>query len=169
MTARPLGLYYDQRPTPSGGLTHGGVASAVSATLRAMLGHAALDRLPHAASGLSQRLPRLLGELGRTLGGGLRRARQTTVAAPGRARTGRSRLTKLVAGLPGRRPRLSLGALLVPARPCRASSATRAFGPLTIGVTRPLVPLAFRAVATWRAGLRMRALRMRTLRMRLVS
>ncbi|WP_225855459.1 hypothetical protein, partial [Micromonospora noduli] len=135
-------------------------ASVVAATLRAMLGHAALDRLPDAASGLSQRLPRLLGELGCALRRGLRSARQTTTAIPGRARTGRSRLAGLVAGLPGRRPRRSLGALLVPARPCRALPVTRAFGPLSTGVTRPLGLHAFRTVATWRAALRLTASRL---------
>lgn len=64
--------------------------SVVAAAGRAVLRHAALDRLPHAASGLSQRLPRLLGKLRRALGGSLRRARQTTVAMPGRARAGPS-------------------------------------------------------------------------------
>ncbi|WP_220091086.1 hypothetical protein, partial [Micromonospora saelicesensis] len=135
-------------------------ASVVAATLRAMLGHAALDHLPHAASGLSQRLPRLLGELGCALRCGLCRARETTVAIPGRGWTGRSRLAGLVAGLPGRRPRRSLGALLVPARRRWVFSVTRAFGPLSTGVTRPLGPQAFRAVATWRAALRLTALRL---------
>ncbi|MGW3807233.1 hypothetical protein [Micromonospora sp. NPDC005113] len=40
--------------------------------LLTVLRHAALDRLPHAAPGLPQGLPRLLGELRRTLCGGLR-------------------------------------------------------------------------------------------------
>ena len=134
----------------------------VAATLRAVLRHAALDRLPHATSGLSQRLPRLLGQLRRALGCGLRGARQTTIPIPGRTRTGRSRPPWLVAGLPGRR---TVGALLVPARPCRALSATRALVPYFLGVTRPLMPLAFRAVATRRATFRLTALRMLALRL----
>ncbi|MDG9672412.1 hypothetical protein [Micromonospora sp. DH14] len=82
-----------------------------------MLRDAALNRLPHAASGLSQRLPRLLGELGRVLGRRLRRARQTTVAIPGRARTGPGRLIGLAAAFSGRRSRRPLGAVRTLARP----------------------------------------------------
>lgn len=152
-------------PGSAADVTHDRAASVVAATLRAMLGHAALDRLPHAAPGLSQRLPRLLGELGCALRRSLCRARKTTVATPGRARTGRSRLAGLVAALPGVRPRRSLGALLVPARRRRMLSVTRAFGPLSSGVTRPLVPPAFRTVATWRAALRLTALRLTALRL----
>ncbi|MEV1070748.1 hypothetical protein [Micromonospora parva] len=93
----------------------------VAAALRAVLRDAALNRLPHAASGLSQCLSRLLGELGRTLrrvlGRRLRRALQTTVALPGRARTGPTRLIGLAGPFSGRRPRRSFGALRTLARP----------------------------------------------------
>lgn len=146
-------------------VTHDGRVSVVAATLRAVLRHAALDRLPHAASSLSQRLPRLLGELRRALGCALRCGRQTIVAMPGRARAGPSRPTGLVRGRPSRPLRRSLGALLVPACRSRALPVARAFEPLVLGVTRSLVPLGFRAVATWRADLRLTALLLPPLRM----
>ena len=60
------------------------------------------DRLPHAAPGLSQRLPACSANWAALCAAAMRHARRPPSPSPGRARPGRSRLTGLVTALPWR-------------------------------------------------------------------
>ncbi|MGK5521359.1 hypothetical protein ACSNN9_18670, partial [Micromonospora sp. URMC 107] len=142
-----------------------------SAPLLAVLGHPALDRLPDAPAGLPQRLPRLLGELGRArrtptasagglglsalpaLGGA---ARRLPLAGPGPAGSASATLAADLAGraaAPGSADPLTARLLRALFRTplCTLLRATRP-RPALVATTRPLPDLL--AVRPLRAALR---------------